>query len=102
MRTNLLNKLKAQQGVTLLEVVVAVAIMGFILAPLATILNQFVFLPSRWDTSLALTNDSRAVGHAIPADARQAQTFAAGTDPDYGTFSWTDRTGSTTSSVSVL
>lgn len=102
MKTTPFNKLKSQAGVTLLEVVVAVAIMGFILAPLATILNLFVFLPSRWDTSLSLINDSRAVGHAIAADARQAQTFVAGAEPDYGTFSWTDRTGSTTSSVSVL
>jgi prepilin-type N-terminal cleavage/methylation domain-containing protein len=102
MKTIRTNGLESQAGVTLLEVVVAVAIMGLILAPLATILNQFVFLPSRWDTSLALSNDSRAVGQAIATDARQAQTFIAGANPNYGTFSWTDRTGSATSSVSVL
>ena len=80
-------------GVTLLELVAVVAIAAIIAVPLMGIVNQFIFLPSRWSASIAATNATRAAVRSIADDARQASQFTPGIEPDYGTFTWTDRTG---------
>ena len=81
-----------QVGVTLLEVVVGLAIMGLIVVPLAGIINQLIFVPGQWSASVTLMNNTRTAVRWIAEDARQATTFTSSTDPEYGTFTWTDRT----------
>ena len=86
------NKTGRQVGVTLLEVIVGLAIMGLIMVPLAGIINQFIFVPGQWSASVTMMNNTRAAVRWIAEDARQATTFTSSTDPEYGTFTWTDRT----------
>ncbi|MBM3943988.1 MAG: prepilin-type N-terminal cleavage/methylation domain-containing protein [SAR202 cluster bacterium] len=96
------NTTRASRGLSLIEMVAALAITAMIVAPLATILNQFVFVPARWNAQLEAANNSRSAAFALAADARQAESFISGLEPDYGTFTWTDRNGPVTSTYSVL
>ena len=96
------NKTMASQaGVTLVELVAGLAIASLIALPLAGIINQFIFLPGQWSASISVMNNSRAAVRAVAEDARQASGFSPGTEPDYGTFSWTDRAGYPTSTFAV-
>ena len=82
-----------EKGVTLIEVALSLAVIGLLLVPVAGVINQFIFIPAQWAASVLVMNESRGVARWIAEDARQARTFTPGAAPDYGTFSWVDRTG---------
>ncbi len=89
-------------GFSLIELIAALAIIGLILAPVAGIINQFIFVPSQLSATTALYREAGAAVRWIEEDARQAETFAATTtSPNYGTFAWTDRTATTITTYSV-
>ena len=93
--------LKNQAGLSLLEVIAGVAIAGLIIVPVAGIINQFIFIPAELGASIAVMNDARAAVRGIAEDARQATSFTTSTEPDFGTFTWTDRTRFPVSTTSV-
>ncbi len=93
-----MRKLKGPQverrrraGFTLVEVLIALAISGMILASMVTILSLLLNLPLPMSDELAALDNLRQAVQWISADARQAESFGAGTQPDYGTFTWVDR-----------
>jgi prepilin-type N-terminal cleavage/methylation domain-containing protein len=78
-------------GFTLVEVLIALAISGLILASIVAILSLLLNLPLPMSDELAALDNLRQAVQWISADARQAESFGAGTQPDYGTFTWVDR-----------
>ena len=67
------------------------AISGMILAGIVTMLSLLLNLPLPMSDELAALDNLRQAVQWISADARQAESFGAGAQPDYGTFTWVDR-----------
>ncbi len=84
-----------------MEVVIVLAVTGMILAPLAAILYQLIWIPWQRSDTLTALHDTRQAVESIANDARKASTFTSGTEPDYGTFGWLERTGGTVNTYSV-
>jgi len=82
---------KLRAGFTLVEVVIALAISGIIMASVVTVLSLLLNLPVPMSDELAALDNLRQAVQWVSADARQAESFVAGTQPDYGTFAWVDR-----------
>jgi len=82
---------KLRAGFTLVEVIIALAISGMIMASLVTVLSLLLNLPVPMSDELAALDNLRQAVQWISADARQAESFVAGTQPDYGTFARVDR-----------
>ena len=101
MGTKGLTEREDQAGVPLVELLVSLTIIGLITVPLVGVINQFIFIPSRLSAAVTAMNDSRSAVRWIAEDARQATSFTSSTEPDYGTFSWTDRTRFPVSAFSV-
>ena len=91
----------ALPGFTLVEIAIVLAIGGIILAPLAGIFWQLQWLPRQQRALLQVDQSVRQIGRWVSEDGRRAQTFTPGTEPDYGTFSWTDFSVSPPASFSV-
>lgn len=100
MRSGLV-KSDMRAGFTLIEVIIVLAVMAVVMAPLGAVIYQSIRIPQQSSDALTLLHSVRQATSAIADDARQAAAFAPGTQPDYGTFSWADRTGSTVSTYSV-
>jgi len=82
---------RRRTGFTLVEVIIAMAISGLILASTVTMLSLLLNLPLPMSDELAALDNLRQGVQWISADARQAESFGAGIQPDYGTFTWMDR-----------
>jgi len=92
---------RGRAGFTLAEVVIAMAISGLILASVVAVLSLLLNLPVPMSDELAALDSLRQAVQWISADARQAESFGAGVQPDYGTFTWVDRAVSPAVSHSV-
>jgi len=86
-------KASGQAGFSLVEVVIALALLGLIIVPLSNILGQLIWIPGARIDTLAAQRSGRQAARWITYDARQASSFTPGSEPDYGTFDWVDRTG---------
>ena len=84
---------KRQKGLSLIELVVAMAMSALVIAPMIVILDQFFGIPIRASSTNNLINDVQQAAFQIADDARSADSFVSGSSPVYGTFSWVDRTG---------
>ncbi len=82
----------AERGMTLMEVVIALAVSGILLTSLASILAGIVRIPVKVSSELAASQGIQNAVLAITEDANIAQSFAPGEAPDYGTFTWTEYT----------
>ena len=79
------------QGLTLLETAAVMLIVAILTVPLVAVANRLIVLPVEWQENLGEVRDAREALHWIASDARQAACFtAAGSESDYGTFTWTD------------
>ncbi|MFC1925597.1 type II secretion system protein J [Chloroflexota bacterium] len=92
---------KRQAGYTLIEMVVVMTLLGLTIAPMAAIIYQLVWIPAERSDTLTVLQDLRQAVRWITEDTRQATTFNPGTEPDYGTFSWTDRSSGSAVSYTV-
>lgn len=92
---------KKQAGFTLIETAVVIALLGLIVAPLTGIIYHLIWIPGERSDVLTVLHDVRYAVRWITEDARQATTFTAGAEPDYGTFTWTDRSSDPTVSYTV-
>lgn len=88
----------SQRGFTLVELIVAAAIIAVVAGMLATILYQLLVIPSRGNAQLTVDGDLRNAGLWLVRDGNAAWTFTPGAPPVYGTFAIT-RTGNTTATV---
>ena len=93
--------IRSQRGFTLLEIIVSLLIIGIIMVPVGSILYLFIFSPAQLTAAVTVANNSRNAVRQIAEDARQATSFSTSTDPEYGTFVWTDRTRFPVSTHSV-
>ncbi|MBM3934530.1 MAG: hypothetical protein FJ319_09545 [SAR202 cluster bacterium] len=85
-----LRPLSDSSGITMIEVLAGLAIVGLLVLPLLGIVRHLVYIPAEWTATVTVANRSRAAVRAISEDARQARTFTPGSGLTYGTFRWTD------------
>ena len=77
-----------ERGVSLVEVLVGIAIAAGIAAFIGTAVWQF-FTVTRWGNSQMLaTADHQTAILWLGRDSSEAETFAAGSGLEYGTFTW--------------
>ena len=89
----LIHTLHRERGITLLELTIALAVMGVVSAPLAGLTFEFVVRPSSTLGRLSGSADIRLVSDIIADDARSSQSFVVvGVDPVYGSFEAVDLT----------
>jgi len=84
---------RKERGVTLIEVLLAVMVIGLMMPAIGAALVMFLTVPARESDELNAIHQVRVVADWITWDGMRAEEFAAGSDPVYGTFSWEDRTG---------
>lgn len=82
--------MSGEKGFTLVEMAASIALGGLILAGISGILWQFQRLPSRSVSRLTVQQEMRTATTWVRLDANKAQSFQAGTSPEYGTFRWLD------------
>lgn len=95
------NIRRSEAGLSLFEVAVALFLAGIIIVPIAGVIAQFIFVPAQWSATVGTMTSARLAARAIAEDARQAAQFVSSTDPEYGTFTWTDSINFPTSSYAV-
>ena len=87
-----LEKIRAEQGTTLVEVLVTMSISVLVFSILSTALVQFM-LVTRWgNDQLRITNDIQVASLWLGRDALEASGFTPGVSPVYGTLNWADST----------
>ncbi|MBF8267796.1 MAG: hypothetical protein HW388_1304 [Dehalococcoidia bacterium] len=89
----------SEKGTTLLEMVVVMAISGILLVSLVPIVATLIRVPVKTQSELTASQGIQNATLAITEDANMAQSFTPGVEPDYGTFSWYEFSG--TSPVQV-
>ena len=83
-----LEFLRFQNGISLLELAVTLAIVAVISVPLIGIISQIFSSPLQWNAEMTATNDSSQVVQFISDDALQAQKITILDKPEYVTFEW--------------
>ena len=83
-----LEFLRFQNGISLLELAVTLAIVAVISVPLIGIISQIFSSPLQWNTEMTATNNSSQVVQLITDDALQAQKITILDKPEYVTFEW--------------
>ncbi len=80
-------------GMTMVETVIALAVMGMLLPLLIGILYLMMTIPLRGSDTLQTSLEADQTVQAVSVDARTAGSFSpSAVSPDYGTFRWTDYT----------
>lgn len=75
-----------EAGITLVELIVALAISAFVLAFLGTAAFQFYKVTGWGNDRMLLSSDLQTAQMWLGRDAVQANAFGPGSAPDYGTF----------------
>ena len=83
-----LEFLRFQNGISLLELAVSLAIVAVISVPLIGIISQIFSSPLQWNAEMTATNNSSQVVQLITDDALQAQKITILDKPEYVTFEW--------------
>lgn len=78
------------RGLTILEMVISLALIAAITVPIAMAIRVFLFLPGQGADEFDVMNRLRNAAQIIAVDARQSETFTAGSNPTYATFTWVD------------
>jgi len=86
----LVTRICSQRGFTAVEMVISLAILAVIIVPISFAMRTFLFLPSQGIDEYDVMNGLRNAGQIILADARQAETFTQGSNPNYATLAWAD------------
>lgn len=88
-----LKNWKNQRGMSLIEMSAALAVSAIILIPLTSIIAQQIRIPVRVVSEVTTKRQLQKASLVITEDASAAETFEAGTEPDYGTFIWEELSG---------
>ena len=86
---------RAQEGITMLELTLSIALSAMMLAPLAAILWQVTAAPAQSTGAVDVVNQVRNAHVNVPDDVRSGQIFATGDDPVLGRLAWTNFGGGT-------
>lgn len=82
--------LRREEGITLTEMLVAIAIAASLIGLLGTALYQFFFV-TRWGNNrLSVLGDFETASLWLGRDANEAAFFSSGAGNVYGTLSWSD------------
>lgn len=74
------------RGITLTETLVSIFLMSLLMGLLGTAFYQFFTVTRRGNDTLTALHDLENAEVWLSSDARQAQSFTAGSSPVYGTF----------------
>jgi hypothetical protein len=85
--------LRGQLGVSLVEVILAMAITGIIAAPLVAVLGAQQQIPGKLLRRVKSAQQDQKAILVFSEDPSSARTFTPGIEPDYGTFSWIEFSG---------
>ena len=96
-----MKKLSGQQGVTVLEIVIAIAIAGVLAAAIAPVGSAFLKVLPWEHAEITAMHDLQQLAHWLTQDGNAAQSFTAGTPSDYGTFNGLELAGGSTTRVDV-
>lgn len=94
--------LSSRKGFTLLEVLIGLALSSLVLVVLGNSIRIFTFLPQQSSDKMTAVRDLEQASSWITMDANMAQTFTSLSSPQYGRFDWTDKTGTSLTSYSVV
>ena len=83
-----LKQLLGQGGLSLIELSVTLAIGAVIMVPLTSIISIQLRAPVKVASEITAKRQLQKASLVITEDASAAETFEAGTEPDYGTFTW--------------
>ena len=83
-----LEFLRFQNGISLLELAVTLAIVAVISVRLIGIISQIFSSPLQWNAEMTATNESSQVVQFISDDALQAQKITILDKPEYVRFEW--------------
>ena len=84
-----------EEGLTLIELSIGLAVTALFLAPMATVVYQVSVAPVETSTEQSVVNQGRNVAINLPDDGRSAQSVITGDNPLWATSAWTDFTEST-------
>ena len=90
-----------QRGFTLLEMVMVLAISGIMFGPIVAIVAAQSRTPAKIASELKASRQIQKATLLLTEDASAALSFAAGVEPDYGTFSWYELSGTSPVPVTV-
>ena len=88
-----MRKIKQETGLSLIELIVVVAITGIIVVPLTSIFQTQLRIPARLASEVTAGRQIQKSTLVLIEDAQSAKSFTPGTDPEYGTFAWTELAG---------
>ena len=92
-RLSWLRGARRQDGISILELTLSIALSALMLAPLAAILWQVTAAPAQSTGSIDVVNQVPNVDINVPDDVRSGQIFATGDDPVWGQLAWTNFAG---------
>ncbi|MBI2847071.1 MAG: hypothetical protein HYX82_04230, partial [Chloroflexi bacterium] len=81
-----------QRGATLIELILSLSIAALIIPALASLVWAYIWFPPRQSDEIASFNDVEQAVYWVMRDTNAAESFTAGTLPEYGYFQWTDYT----------
>ncbi len=91
MMKNWLKKIKGQQGTTLVELLVALSIIGMIVPGLFAAFHAFIHVPAKESATLSSISSVSHASNWVSKDASVAQSVTRSADPDgYVTFTYID------------
>jgi hypothetical protein len=82
--------LRQENGASLVELLLGIAISTFVIAALGTAVYQFYAISGWGNARMAVLHDLQNAGLWLGRDAQEASSFTAGGGLVYGTFNWSD------------
>ena len=89
----MMRVLRHQLGMSLIEVTLSLAITGLVAVPLTSIISAQLRIPAKISSNVVASRQIQRTTLVLIEDAQAAESFAVGSDPDYGTFSWKELAG---------
>ncbi len=99
------NRPLNQKGMTLVELVVAIGIAGFVVVAAATVIFQLITVPERNSNYMTAYTEVQNAGFSVTRDAVQAQEVTVDDDPltpEFLTLDWVDWEGNVHQAVYTL
>ena len=83
----------SQAGLTLIELIIVMAILGIVMVPLGSIAVSQLTIPARIAERVISSERIQNISVSLAQDAWAAGSFTPGVEPVYGSFAWTEFSG---------